>query len=123
MIERIAADAIMSNRTNRFKINYAVGYILRNIETDGFWFRHYHPANNILALKREELITFLENTTEEDFLDNISRADTKWKTHQATNILFYAHKLSDTPLGAHVQLPDCAKFNRGLANVFSENYL
>ena len=93
MVEKIA-QAIMHNRKNRFKINYAVGYVLRNIETNEF--RYYHPSNNglfsntaLLISNGEEMMDFLNTISEEDFFDNISRPDTKWKIYQATNFFFF----------------------------------
>ena len=44
MVERIA-QAIMHNRKNQFKINFAVGHVLRDMETGEF--RYYHPSNNV----------------------------------------------------------------------------
>ena len=127
MVEKIA-QAIMHNRKNRFKINYAVGYVLRNIDTNEF--RYYHPSNNGLFLNTallisngEELMDFLNTISEEDFLDSISRPDTKWKIYQATNILFFVHDLKNAPLGGDLLLPDYIKFNRGLVNVSAENDL
>ena len=127
MVARIT-ESIMRNRNNRFKINYAIGYILRNVETDEF--RYYHPSNNVLALNtaklisnRGELMNFLENIAEEDFLDNVTRPDTKWKVHRATNILFFVHKLNDTPLSTNIQLPDYIKLNRGPVNVKGDDKL
>ena len=121
MVARIT-ESIMRNRNNRFKINYAI------VETDEF--RYYHPSNNVLALntaklisKRGELINFLENIAEEDFLDNVTRPDTKWKVYRATNILFFVHKLNDTPLGTNIQLPDYIKLNRDLVNVKGDDKL
>ena len=118
----------MQNRNNRFKINFAIGNILSNIETDEF--RYYHLFNKVLALNiaslisnGEELMNFLEKVAEEDFLDNVSRPDTKWKVHRATNILFFVHKLNDAPHGTNIQLPDYIKLNRGLVNVKGDDKL
>ena len=101
MLEKIA-QAIMPNRKNRFKINYADGYVLRNIETNEF--RYYHPSNNglflntaLLISNREELMDFMNTISEEDLLDDISRPDTKWKIYQATNILFFVHVFCANP--------------------------
>ena len=120
MIEKIT-KAILHNRKNRFKINYAVGYVLRNIETGEF--RYYQPSNNGLLLNtallisnRKELMEFL-NSISEDFLDTVFRPDTRWKIYRATNILIFVHGLKNAPLGGDVQLPDYIKFNRGLAHV------
>ena len=68
-------------------------------------------------------MNFLENIAEEDFLYNVTRPDTKWKVHRATNILFFVHKLNDTPLGTNIQLPDYIKLNRGLVNVKGDDKL
>ena len=118
----------MHNRKNRFKIYYAVGYVLRNIET--IEFRYYHPSNYGLFLNtawlisnREELMDFLNTISKEYFFDNVSRPDTKWKIYQATNILFFVHNLKNAPLGGDLQLPNYIKFTRGLAHVSGENDL
>ena len=116
-------SSIIQNQTNRFKINYSLGYVLSNIETDQF--RYYHLSHNnaqvldtaVLISSAEELGEFLHNISEENFRDTLSRPDTRWKFVQLTNITFYVYKLKDAPLGAPISLPDFLRFNRGLANV------
>ena len=121
MVENIAVS-IMRYRKNRFKINYGFGYVLKNIDTSQF--RYYHVSNNNLMLDtamlistETELINWLNTITEQDFLANINRPDTKWRIVQITNVTFFVNKLIDAPLGAQCQLPDFITFNRGLTNV------
>ena len=71
MVEEIA-KAIMHNQKNRFKINYAVGYVLRNIETGKF--RYYHLSNKglllntaLLSLSKEKLENFFKYCFRERF--------------------------------------------------------
>ena len=116
-------SSIIQNQINRFKINYSLGYVLRNIKTDQF--RYYHPSHNnaqvldnaVLISSAEELVEFLYNISEENFSDTLSRPDTRWKFVQLTNITFYVYKLKVAPLGAPILFPDFLRFNRGLANV------
>ena len=89
LIGRIA-KTIMKKQENRFKINYGFGFVLKNIETGEF--RYYHASNNSLMLDAAVLISneaelneFLAQIADEDFLDSISRPDTKWRLYQITN--------------------------------------
>ena len=83
----------MKKQENRFKINYGFGFVLKNIETGEF--RYYHASNNSLMLdtailisNEAELNEFLAQIADEDFLDSVSRPDTKWRLYQITNLLF-----------------------------------
>ena len=112
----------MKNRENRFKINYDFGFVLKNIETGEF--RYYHVSNNslmldtaVLIFNEAELNKFLAKITDEDFLDSVSRLDTKWRLYQITNLLFFVNHLKHAPLGAPLPLPNFVKYNRGLINV------
>ena len=90
-------SSIIQNQINRFKINYNLGYVLRNIETDQF--RYYHPSHNnaqvldnaVLISSAEDLGEFLYNISEENFRDTLSRPDTRCKFVQLTNITFYLY--------------------------------
>ena len=116
-------SSIIQNQINRFKINYCLGYVLHNIETDQF--RYYYPSHNkgrvldteVLISSAEELGEFLHNISEENFRNTFSRPDTHWKFVQFTNITFYVYKLKNAPLGAQISLPDFLIFDRVLANV------
>ena len=95
LIENIAAS-IMRYRKNRFKINYGFGYVLRDVDTKEF--RYYHVSNNNLMLDtamlistESELISWLKNLTEQDFLANITRPDTKWRIARITNVTFFVN--------------------------------
>ena len=83
LIGRIA-KTIMKNQENRFKINYGFGFVLKNIETGEF--RYYHASNNSLMVdaavpisNEAELNEFLAQIADENFLDSVSRPDTKWR--------------------------------------------
>ena len=128
LIETIA-KRIMIHQKNRFKINYSLGFILKNIETKEL--RYYHASfNNAQILKtallinnRKDLINFLNSLAEESFYDGLTRPDTKWKVVQISNITFYANSLKDAPLGAGASLPSYITNNRGLPNVSGNDNL
>ena len=90
MIDTIA-ERIMRDQQTRFKLNYSLGYVLRNIDTDEF--RYYHPSSNntqvldaaVTISSSNELEEFLHKTAAEDFLENFNRPDTKWKIIRITN--------------------------------------
>ena len=111
MVQNIT-EAIMKERKNRFKINYSLAYVLRNIETNEL--RYFHASYNnhlmletaLLISNRQELLDFLNSIEEESFIENITRPDTKWKIIQISNLTFYINHLQDAPLGAPIPLPD-----------------
>ena len=122
------AKTIMKNQENRFKINYGFGFVLKNIETGEF--RYYHASNNSFMLDTVVLISneaklneFLAKIADEEFLDSISRLDTKWRLYQITNLLFFVNYLKHAQLGAPLPLPDFVKYNRGLINVSGDENL
>ena len=63
MVQNIT-EAIMKEQKNRFKINYSLAYVLRNIETDEL--RYFHASYNnhlmletaLLISNRQELLDF-----------------------------------------------------------------
>ena len=115
-------SSIIQNQTNQFKIDYSLGYMLHNIETDQF--RYYHPFHNnaqvldtaVLISSAEELGDVLCNVSVENFRNTLSRSDTHRKFVQLTNITFYFYELKDASLGAPILLSDFLRFNRRLAN-------
>ena len=112
----------MKNHENRFKNNYGFGFVLKDIETGEF--HYYHGSNNSLMLdtavlisNEAELNAFLAKIADEDFLDSVSRLNTKWRLYQITNLLFFVNHPKHAPLGAPLPLPNFVKYNRGLINV------
>ena len=112
LIGRIA-KTIMKNQENRFKINYGFGFVTKNIETGEF--RYYHASNNSLMLdaavlisNKAELNEFLAQIADEDFLDSVSRPDTKWRLYQITNLLFCKSPQTSPARGA-VTTPEFCK--------------
>ena len=111
MIDTIA-ERIMRNQLTRFKLNYSFGYVLRNIDTDEF--RYSHPSSNNAQLldmavtisSSNELEEFLRKTAAEDFFENFSRPDTKWKIVRITNLVFYINHLANAPLSGPVEFPE-----------------
>ena len=128
LIEAIA-ERIMAYQKNRFKINYSLGFILKNLETKEL--RYYHASFNnaqmletaLLINNRKDLINFFNSLAEESFYDGLTRPDTKWKVVQISNITFYANNLKDAPLGAGASLPSYITNNHGLANVSGNDNL
>ena len=119
----------MTHQKNRFKINYSLAFILKNIETKEL--RYYHSSFNnaqiletaLLINNRKDLLNFFNSLAEESFYDVLTRPDTKWKVVQISNITFYANSLKDAPLGAGASLPSYIRNNHGLANVSGDNNL
>ena len=79
--------------------------MFKNIETGEF--RSYHASNKSLMLDTAVLISneaelneFLAKIADEDFLDFVSRPDTKWQLYQITNLLFFVNHLKRALLGA-----------------------
>ena len=96
--------------------------MLRDVDTKEF--RYYHVSNNNLMLDtamlistESELISWLKNLAEQDFLANITLPVTKWRIVRITNVTFFVNKLQNAPLGAQCQLPDFITYNHGLVNV------
>ena len=119
----------MIHQKNRFKINYSLAFILKNIETKEL--RYYHASFNnaqiletaLLINNRKDLINFLNSLAEESFYDGLTRPDTKWKMVQISNITFYANSLKDAPLGAGASLPSYITNNHALADVSGNDNL
>ena len=128
LIETIA-ERIMTYQKNRFKINYSLAFILKNIEAKEL--RYCHASFNnaqiletaLLINNRKELLNFLNSLAEESFYNGLTRPDTKWKVVQISNITFYANSLKDAPLGAGASLPSYITNNHGLANVSGNDNL
>ena len=128
LVETIA-ERIMIHQNNRFKINYSLAYILKNIDTEEL--RYHHSSYNnaqmlviaLLISNRKDLMDFLNVLAEESFYDGLSRPDTKWNIVQISDITFYANNLKDAPLGARTPFPDHIKNNRGIVNVSGDNNL
>ena len=128
LVDKILTKIIQKQK-NRFKINYSFGFVLRNIETQSY--RYYHSSHNnaqvldraVLISNRHDLVNFLNALSEEDFLETLTRPDTKWQIVDITNITFYVTKLKDVALGAPIDLPDNVKFNSGLVNFSAEDHL
>ena len=127
LIGRIA-KTIMKKQENCFKINNGFGFVLKNIETGEF--RYYHASNNSLMLDAAVLISneaklneFLAQISDENFLDSVSRPDTKWWLYQIKNLLFFVNHLKHAPLGALLPLPNFVKYNRGLITVSGDENL
>ena len=128
LIDKILTKIIQKQK-NRFKINYSSGFVLRNIETQSY--RYYHSSHNnaqvldraVLISNRHDLVNFLNALSEEDFMETLTRPDTKWQIVDITNITFYVTKLQDVALGAPIDLPDNVKFNLGLVNFSADDHL
>ena len=128
LVDKILTKIIQKQK-NRFKINYSFGFGLRNIETQSY--RYYHSCRNnaqvldraVLISNRHDLVNFLNALFEEDFMETLTRPDTKWQIVDITNITFYVTKLKDMASGAPIDLPDNVKFNSGLINFSAKDHL
>ena len=92
LIESIAAS-IVRYRKNRFKINFGFGYLLRDIDAKEF--RYYHFSNKnlmldtaILISTESELISWLKNTAEQDFLQVLLALTTNRELYESQTYIF-----------------------------------
>ena len=126
LVETIA-ERIMTHQKNRFKSNYILACILKNIQNEEL--RYYHSRYNnaqmlgtaLLISNRKDLMDFLNVLAEESFYDGLSRPDTKWKIVQISNITFYAKNLKDAPFGTRVTFPHHMENNHEIVNVSRKN--
>ena len=85
---------IIQKQKNRFKINNSFGSVRRNIETQSY--RYYHSSHNnaqvldraVLISNRHDLVNFLNALSEENFMETLTRPDTKWQIVDITNNFF-----------------------------------
>ena len=117
LIEKVL-EIILKQQKNRCKINYSLAYILKNIETEEL--RYFHASYNyhltlktaLLISNRQELFDFLNFIAEENFIEDLTRPDTKWKIVQISHITFYVNHLQEAPLAGAVGLPAFVVNNR-----------
>ena len=90
----------------------------------------FHPSyNNHCILSTMKLISnsdklsrFLETISENDFVENFSRPDTKWAYLSTTNITFYDSKLKNIPIGQSETLPNFLFNNHGMHSLITDKH-
>ena len=90
-----------------FKVNFALGFILRNTETGTL--QYHHPsANNNLVLEQpflvanaEDLDRLYEEIRNIDYLEWVrqQRPNSKWVVDLVTNVTWFVWKIRDHPIG------------------------
>ena len=88
------------------KVNFAIGFVLKNIE--GGMCRYFHAHENNTNIDRAKpLCTQVHMTNLEDRMQKMvvvdicthERANTKWKLYKLANLTIFASLLRDVPMG------------------------
>ena len=73
-----------------------------------------------LISNSDELSRFLETISENKFLENFLRHDTKCIYLSTINITFYVNKLEKTPIGQFDTLPNFLLHNQGINSLIAD---
>ncbi len=101
ILQKLRDIVLQEQRT--FKINLALGFIMRHVSTGAY--RYYVPYRNTTLLKKNLTISSLkdfhrlkEQLREIDIADNasLSRPDSNWKIDFVTNMVVYVYRTSFT---------------------------
>ena len=99
-------DGVFTNFNCAAKVNLALGFILRNVETNDY--RYYYPHENNLLLDRAFLLSnrndLLNIQNEIEKLNLIEtctqeRQNSKWRFKVITNVTVFAALLTNIPMG------------------------
>ena len=102
---------VFANLDCAAKINIALGFLLKNIETNVY--RHLYPQENNLLLDRSFLLSnrndLLNIQNEIEKLDLIEactqeRQNSKWRFTVITNVTVFAALLTNIPMGSLIRL-------------------
>ena len=116
-------EYIYEHESNAFRLNVAVGLILRDIETGQE--RYFIPLNNELLFdtaetvsSRRDLNRVLERLRRLDVREyvNLLKSKSSLKPHFVTNLVYYVSR-TKYPLGAQVELPAQLKNHRFIVGV------
>ena len=88
------------------KINIALGFVLRNIETSEYRYFYAHENNtlfdkSILLCTKADLTTIQNKVNEQDIIEICTqeRQNTKWRFKLITNVTIFAALLKNVPMG------------------------
>ena len=114
-------DVIFRPQNNSFRINLSYGYILQNRNTGER--RYFHSSMNNAAFldtpffvrTEADFIQFMEQTTQDNVLEQAQRPNSEWIVSQVSNVTYYVFHIITHAIGfAPVTLPDHIKHNPGV---------
>ena len=101
-------DQFFTNMKCAAKVNLAFGFILKNIEDEGFRIFDAHGNNTLLDRSKlvcthEDLAKLKDFLNKTDVIDSCSRErmNTKWRFYKMTNLTVFAALLKDVPMGCN----------------------
>ena len=99
-------DEVFTNLNCAAKFNQALGFILRNVETNDY--RYYYPHENNLLLdrafllsNRNDLLNIQKEIEKLDLIETCTqeRQNSKWRFTVITNVTVFAALLTNIPMG------------------------
>ena len=120
------------------KLNFALGFILKNIEDGKFRYFYAHENNTLLeqsrlVSNRDDLAKLKEFLKKTDVVESCTkeRSNTKWRFFKLTNLTNFAALLKDIPIGCKdAVLPDsllknhtvnCLTFEKNTRKPYNDN--
>ena len=99
-------DHFFSNLKCAAKVNLAFGFILKNIEDEGFRYFYAHENNTLLDRSKlvcthDDLAKLKDFLNKTDVIESCSREkmNTKWSFYKLTNLTVFAALHKDVPMG------------------------
>ena len=97
---------VLNNLDSAAKINIALGFVLRNIETGEYRYFYAHENNTLfekshLFCTKADLITIRGKVEKFDIVEQCTqeRQNTKWRFKLITNVTIFAALLKNIPMG------------------------
>ena len=97
---------VLNNLDSAAKINIALGFVLRNIETGEYRYFYAHENNTLfekshLLCTKADLITIRGKVEKFDMVEQCTqeRQNTKWRFKLITNVTIFAALLKNIPMG------------------------
>ena len=88
------------------KVNFAFGFVLKNVEEGSCRYFQVHEKNTVMEKSKlvctpDDINNLKEKLQKEDIDDLCTResANTKWKFYKLTNLIVFAALLRDVPMG------------------------
>ena len=98
-------DLFLNNLKCAAKVNLGFGFILKNIEDEGFRYFYAHENNTLLdrsklVYTRDDLAKLKDFLNKTDVIESCSREKlkTKWRFYKLTNLTVFAPLLKDLPM-------------------------
>ena len=99
-------EEVFNKLDSAAKINFALGFVLRNVETGDYWYYYAHENNTLfeksqLLCTKADLITIQGKVEKFDIVEQCTqeRQNTKWRFKLITNVTIFAALLKNIPMG------------------------